>query len=315
MDIPVYLFVGFLESGKTKFVQSTLEDKRFNSGEKTLLLVCEEGMEEYAPDEFSGGNVYMQNIENEEDLSEDFFKNLHKKFNFERVVIEYNGMWQLNTLYQALPENYPIYQCMMFADANTILQYNANMRNIVVDKINACEVVVFNRCKRDFDKMALHKLVRNVSRRPDIAYEFDDGDVEYDDIEDPLPFDINAPVIEIKDVDYALFYRDIIEDMNKYDGKAVKFKGIAAKDKKMPKNSFAIGRHVMTCCVEDITYAGLVAVLPDNDNTEVKNRDWFVITADIKVEKNRLYRSKGPVMYVKEIVRSNKPTEEVATFY
>ena len=39
--VPVYLFTGFLESGKTKFIQSTLEDKRFCRGERTLLLVCE----------------------------------------------------------------------------------------------------------------------------------------------------------------------------------------------------------------------------------------------------------------------------------
>ena len=45
-QIPMYVFTGFLESGKTKFIQETLEDPRFNSGEKTLLLVLEEGEEE-----------------------------------------------------------------------------------------------------------------------------------------------------------------------------------------------------------------------------------------------------------------------------
>ena len=49
MELPVYLFTGFLESGKTKFIQETLEDSRFNAGERTLLLVCEEGVEEYEP--------------------------------------------------------------------------------------------------------------------------------------------------------------------------------------------------------------------------------------------------------------------------
>ena len=46
-EIPVYLFVGFLESGKTKFIQETFEDPNFDSGDKTLLLICEEGEEEY----------------------------------------------------------------------------------------------------------------------------------------------------------------------------------------------------------------------------------------------------------------------------
>ena len=47
MEIPVYIFTGFLEAGKTKFIQETLEDARFNDGERTLLLLCEEGIEEF----------------------------------------------------------------------------------------------------------------------------------------------------------------------------------------------------------------------------------------------------------------------------
>ena len=52
-EIPVYLFVGFLESGKTKFIQETFEDPNFDSGDKTLLLICEEGEEEYNPKKFA----------------------------------------------------------------------------------------------------------------------------------------------------------------------------------------------------------------------------------------------------------------------
>ena len=47
-QVPVYLFTGFLESGKTKFAQQTLEDASFNNGDRILLLVCEEGVEEYS---------------------------------------------------------------------------------------------------------------------------------------------------------------------------------------------------------------------------------------------------------------------------
>ena len=46
-QIPVYSFTGFLDSGKTKFIQETLEDERFNAGERTLVLLFEEGEEEY----------------------------------------------------------------------------------------------------------------------------------------------------------------------------------------------------------------------------------------------------------------------------
>ena len=127
-DIPVYLFTGFLESGKTKFIQETLCDERFNKGEKTLLLVCEEGVEEYEPDEFSGENVFIKIVEEESELSEELLRSFIKETDAERVVVEYNGMWMLDSLYQAMPEEWVVYQEFMFADATTFLTYNQNMR-------------------------------------------------------------------------------------------------------------------------------------------------------------------------------------------
>ena len=204
-QIPVYLFTGFLEAGKTKFIQETLEDKRFNKGEPTLLLVCEEGIEEYAPEEFSGKRVKMQVVDEETELTPENLTKWLAQAEAERVLVEYNGMWMLDSLYNALPEGWLVAQEFMFADATTFLNYNANMRQLTYDKLKSAELVVFNRFKPEsMDKMDFHKIVRAASRRSDIAYESADGKVVYDDIEDPLPFDINAPVIEIADRDYAL---------------------------------------------------------------------------------------------------------------
>ena len=211
MDIPVYLFTGFLESGKTKFIQETLCDKTFfeQGDERTLVILCEEGEVELEPDQFYSKAVYIETIDEQRRLNPDKFEALLRKHNANRVMIEYNGMWLVSDLFQALPENWVIYQEFLFADANTIEVYNANMRNLVVDKLNSCDLAVFNRCTDATDREALHKLVRGVSRRSDIVYEKTDGSVAYDDIEDPLPFDVQAPVIEIGDGDYALFYRDL----------------------------------------------------------------------------------------------------------
>ena len=104
MEIPVYLFTGFLESGKTLFIQDTLEDSRFNAGEKTLLLVCEEGEEEYRPDKFSGRNVTIETIEDAEELTEEHLAGLLAKAGAERVLVEYNGMWNIQQFYDAMPE-------------------------------------------------------------------------------------------------------------------------------------------------------------------------------------------------------------------
>lgn len=312
-DIPVYLFTGFLESGKTKFIQETLEDRRFCNGERTLLLVCEEGEEEYAPEQFADKNVFIRVAASQEELTADRLSAWLKETRAERVVIEYNGMWLLDVLYGAMPEGWMVYQEFMFADAGTFLTYNANMRQLVYDKLKSCELVVFNRFNGSMDKMEFHKIVRAASRRSDIAYEYVGGKVEYDDIVDPLPFDINAPVVEIGDDDYAEWYRDMSEEPKKYDGKTVRFKCRALVRKKMPEHSFIVGRHVMTCCVQDIQFAGLVCQWDKADT--VKDDSWIVLTAKINFKFHRAYSKKGPVLTYIGSEPCEAPEQPVATFY
>lgn len=313
MDIPVYLFTGFLESGKTKFIQETLEDKRFNNGEKTLLLLCEEGELEYNPTKFSGGNVFIEVIDNEEQLKSDYLEKLRRTYKAERVIVEYNGMWLLKNLFENLPKKWVIAQEFMFADANTFVNYNANMRSLVVDKLTTCEIVIFNRFTDAVDKMALHKIVRGISRKANIAYERASGDVEFDNIEDPLPFDVNASVIEIEDIDYALWYRDMTEELDKYAGKRIKFKGMVAKHVSLPEGCFVIGRPVMTCCADDIQFAGLVCNY--NNSASLKNKQWVKIEATLSVQNHKLYGRRGPVLTVSSVALTDAPEPEVATFY
>jgi hypothetical protein len=312
-DFPVYLFTGFLEAGKTKFIQETLEDKRFNNGERTLLLVCEEGVEEYEPQRFYGKNVYIEYIENEEELKAEILDALRKKHRASRAVIEYNGMWNELSLFSAMPKEWLIYQEMMFADASTFILYNKNMRGQAYDKLSNAETVVFNRMNETLDKIQLHKIVRGANSRRQITYEYTDGRFEFDDIEDPLPFDVNAPVIEIKDEDYALWYRDMVEDMAKYDNKKLHFKGIVSTDERMPNDSFALGRHVMACCAEDIQYSAAVAVWKDAPG--LKTGDWVEVTAQLKLRKHSLYRTKGPVLYIENLRHTEAPRQIVATLY
>ena len=286
-DVPVYLFTGFLEAGKTKFIQETLEDKRFCNGERTLLLVCEEGEEEYAPDQFADRSVMIRTIESPEEMTVENLSRMLIQTNAERVVIEYNGMWLLDLLYSAMPENWMVYQEFMFADATTFLSYNANMRQLVYDKLKSCELVVFNRFRPDMDKLAFHKIVRGASRRSDIAYEYPGGKVEYDDIADPLPFDLEAPVVEIGDDDFAVWYRDMSEEPKKYEGKTVRFRCRALQRKKLPPHTFVVGRHVMTCCVEDIQFAGLVC--QKDDVSDIVDDSWMTLTAEIHFKFSRAY--------------------------
>lgn len=312
-DIPVYLFTGFLESGKTKFIQETLEDKRFCNGERTLLLVCEEGEEEYAPDQFADDSVFIRVIEDQSELTAENLAGFVCETRAQRVVIEYNGMWLLDALYGAMPQGWMVYQEFLFVDAATFLTYNANMRQLVFDKLKSCELVVFNRFKPDMDKMEFHKIVRGASRRSDIAYEYVGGKVEYDDIEDPLPFDLDAPIVEIADEDYALWYRDMSEEPKKYEGKTVRFKCRALVRKKLPSGCFVVGRHVMTCCVEDIQFAALVCQWDKADT--VQDDTWMILTAKINFKFHRAYSKKGPVLIYISSEPCPAPEQTVATFY
>lgn len=312
--IPIYLFLGFLESGKTKFIQETLEDKRFNKGEKTLLLICEEGIEEYDLSRMpKKNNIITHVIDDKEEFTMENFTKILKDSGAERIVLEYNGMWLMDDLFKAMPDDTTIAQIMFFVDTTTFTNYNANMRSLVVDKLNSAEMVIFNRFDEKYDPQEFHKIVRGVSRRAEIVYEYTDGRVAYDDIEDPLPFDVEADEITIEDKDFALWYRDIMDEPMKYDGKTMTFKALTAKNEKFPVNTFAVGRHIMTCCVEDIQYCWLVAQY--EEDSLPANKEWINITGKISVQKHKLYRGKGPVLYVQSIEEAAAPDQPVATFY
>ena len=310
--IPVYAFTGFLESGKTKFIQETLEDERFNDGTRTLLLVMEEGEEEYDLSTYPHKCVYIEVIDDLDALTPDMLDSLVKKHHAKRVVAELNGMRPAGDFYCRMPQDWEIAQEVMFADAGTIESYNANMRSLVVDKLQGCEMVVFNRMTPDRDIMPLHKLARALNRRVDIIYDYVDGSTKFDDIEDPLPFDINAPIIEIEDADYALFYRDITEEPDKYDGKIVRFKAQVARLKREKTKMFAPGRFVMTCCAEDITF---MAVPCKWDKSEsLQPRSWIMVEARVSVQYHDLYKGIGPILAARSVEPAEPAEPDVAEF-
>ena len=310
--IPVYTFTGFLESGKTKFIQETLEDPRFNAGEKTLLIVCEEGEEEYDFSAYPHQNVFLETVEDYDDLTTETLTGWQKQHRAERVVLELNGMQTVGAFYEKMPESWQIAQEVMFADATTILSYNANLRSLVVDKLTGCEMVVFNRVAKGQVIMPFHKLARALNRRVDIIYDFTDGTTQFDEIEDPLPFDINAPIIEIGDDDYALWYRDVTEEPKKYHGKTVKFKAQVARLRRLKDGWFAPGRFVMTCCAEDIQFMGVPCQFVGSGG--LQTRSWVMVTAKIEAKRNALYKGVGPVLTACTVEPAERAQEEVCTF-
>ena len=312
-QIPVYVFTGFLDSGKTKFIQETFEDPRFNAGERTLLLAFEEGEEEYDFSTYPHQNVFLEVLDQATVTTKELAA-LAKKHKVERVVAELNGMQQIGDLYMRFPEEWVVAQEVMFADSTTFQAYNANMRNFMMDKMVGAQMIVFNRMEKGADVMPFHKIARAANRRVDILYDYTDGTTQFDEIEDPLPFDINAPVIQVKDEDFAIWYRDVSEEPQKYDGKIVRFKAQVAMLKRDKDNMFAPGRFVMTCCVDDIQFCGIPCRYAGSKTLE--SRSWVMVTAKISAEKHRLYKGDiGPVLTAITVEKNAVPANpDVAEF-
>ncbi len=317
-ELPVYLFTGFLGSGKTTFIQDALGSEGFNDGEITLLLLCEEGETEYEPENFYTDDVYIERIEEEADLDRKFLSELCNRCRATRVIIEWNGMWRLESLYSNMPANWLIYQQMMLVEASTFLLYNTNIRQQTFEQMAGAELVAFNRCVRDDDfekwQLEVHKICRVANRRSQILYEFGEDDVLMDDIQDPLPYDMSKKLLQIGDEDFAEWYRDINDNQMDYEGKEVIIKGRAVVGEDIPAGKFIFGRHVMACCEEDIQFAGLLCKGNEDRINKLKNGSWIEIRARINNEYDDIYREEGPILTCSKITAVDPCDPEVATF-
>ncbi|MBQ3791791.1 MAG: GTPase [Clostridia bacterium] len=312
--IPVYLITGFLESGKTTFIQEILSDPRNNRGEMTLLLTFEEGEVEYDFSEFSSGDVSFRTIGSEDEMTPEALLAIDEEEKPERVFIEYNGMWLLDALFAALPDNWAVVQEITVADAQNYATYNANMRNLVYDKLKSCEAVLFNRVPGKEAIPALHKLVRQSSRRCNISYEFRDGTTVPDEIEDPLPYDLSSPVVKIEDRDYAYFISDLFDNPENYIGKTVEFLALAASGPKFPAGMCVVGRQLMNCCAADIQFAGIAGRWSGASDFG-EDGVWLRVTGEISVDRCVMYNGKGPILTIRSIKPAKEPEDPVATFY
>ena len=314
-EIPVYLFLGQLESGKTTFIQETMNDPKFDSGDKTLLLICEEGEVEYRPEEFAFGGVTVDTIDSQADLTPDVLEEKAKKSGAGRVLIEYNGMWPLSALMEALPPHWLVYQTICTADGTTFRTYFENMRQLMLEKLAASELLVVNRAEAvssSDDRDYIHKAVRQASRRCDIAYEYSDGSVEYDDLPDELPFDIEADVIDIGDEDFGIWYLDASEDPDKYNGKTVRFTAQVCQTPRVGQGQFVPGRFAMTCCVQDIQFVGFPCKY--DEAKKLAQRSWIKLTAKVRVQFHPLFGGKGPVLTALEVEPAKPLEQDYVTF-
>ena len=312
-EIPVYLITGYLDSGKTTFVQQTLADQVFCENSNILVISFEEGEIDLKPTEFASKNVFIEFLDADCEYSALTFADMINRTKVDKIIIEYNGMHLLEELYATLPRNWVIAQQVLFFDSTTFAVYNANMRNLTVDKMRDTDLIVFNRATDESDFNLFHKVVRTTNRQAMILYEKVSGEIMRDEIEDPLPYDIEAPVIEIEDKDFAIFFRDLAENPSVYENKTVRFKAMTVKNVELKAGEMLIGRHIMTCCADDIKYCPMICKW--RKAYDFQTSDWAIIEGVIKTERHELYNGPGPIIDAISATHTDKPEDTVATFY
>lgn len=312
-EIPVYLFTGFLESGKTTFIENTLIGQDFNEGDRALLLVCEEGMEEYDIPTLAAHNIMVETIEEPEELTTEHLMKLQTQYKPKLVLIEYNGTWKLQQLFDLqVPKGWTVVQIVANIDASTFESYLNNMRAMMMEQVSMANLVIFNRCTEETKRGEYRRIIKANNRMATIVFEKEDGSTEFENPDDDLPFDLNADIIEIQDDDFGIFYIDASDNPDKYVGKTVCFKGMVYKPRNYEKTAFVPGRHAMTCCVEDIAFVGFKCV--SDMAAMLKDRQWVEITGTIQKEYYREFKGDGPVVYASKVVPADRPKEEVVLF-
>lgn len=312
MEIPVYLFTGFLESGKTLFIRETIQDPNFSRGEKTLIILCEEGMEELEADFLKKNNAFVVMVDEEEQLTEEFLKEISVKYDPDRVFIEYNGMWDTKKILgMKLPKYWEVIQMITLINGETYEAYMSNMRSLLVNHYTESDMVIFNRCLKEMDFAAFRRSVKAVNKKAQVYFEGDEIDPQ--NTAEFLPFDMDAEIIEIADEDYGIWYLDAMDNPKKYNGKTVEFTGLVYKSKHLAEGNFVPGRHAMTCCADDISFIGFIC---KSQNAEkLHHKQWVRLTAQIRLEYRKEYKGKGPVLYAKKLAVCEKPEEELVYFY
>lgn len=310
--VPIYLITGFLESGKTTFLRFTLDQDYFQIDGKTLLILMEEGEEEYDTKALAKNNTVVEVIEKEEDLTTERLEAMEIIHQPDRVVIEYNGMWLVSRFYDMkLPFGWGVEQQITCVDGSTFQVYMANMKSIFMDMVKYTDMVVFNRCKREDPLANYRRSIKVSNQSAEVIFEDEEGEID-DIFGDQMPFDVNAPVIEIPPEDYGIWFVDAMDHPDTYVGKIVRFKGRVMKPRGMGSKFFVPGRIAMTCCADDTTFLGFVcksAFAP-----KLKEKEWVEVTAKVAFERRMEYQGDGVVLYAENVTPCEPLEEEMVYF-
>ncbi len=294
--IPVFFINGILDSGKTSFIIDTIHSDGFDGN--TLLIVCEQGEVEY--DEKDLKNSYKTSIQYFKDVSEFNevkLSNLVKDYEPDRIVIEFNGMWDLTKI--QFPYYLELVQTISFIDTSTFELYFNNMRQKINDMIAFSDATIFTKYDDVTKQIEPYKNALKMMNNRCSFYVMNQDFRAFNAFEEPLPYDINSEIIQISMDDYVTFYIDTFEHRSRYEDKIVEYDCMVVKTDKLPKNSFIGGRMIMNCCENDTQLYGFL-VKYKNSNA-LKDRSWVHIKGKIKIEFSKEYNEDEIIIYAEDV--------------
>lgn len=308
--IPVYVINGFLDSGKTEFITYTLGQPYFQTRSTTLLVVCEEGENEYDERLLKKSRTVMEVMEDEEEFTSQNLISLEKKHKPSRIIIEYNGMWNVKNM--KFPWHWKMEQQITMINGATFASYFTNLKSLVAEHIRQSELIIMNRCDGMEDKLAGYK--RNImalNQSAEIIFENASGEMNVT-LEEDLPYDLNEDPIVLNDMGYGFWYLDALDNMERYKGRTVEYTAMVLHPQNFPAGYFVPGRMAMTCCADDMAFLGYACKYDDADSLEQKS--WVKVTAKVAVEYFEDYGKEGPVLHAIKVEPAKKPKNEVISF-
>ena len=307
---PVYAINGFLESGKTEFITFTLNQQYFQIRGKTLLIVCEEGENEYDPALLRRSNTVMELIDSEEEFTAAKMLELEKKHKPERIIIEYNGMWNYKNM--SLPWHWKIEQQITLIDGSTFPMYYTNMRSLLAEMIRKSEMIIFNRCDDVRDQLNSYKRnIKAVNANADVIFEDANGEID-EILEEDLPYDLQQETIVLDNRGYGIWYLDCMDHIERYAGKKMEFVAMVAKPEGIGQDHFVPGRMAMTCCADDMAFLGYICEFAGAGS--LREREWVKVTATVAKEFWKDYNGEGPVLHAVSVEKAKAPKEEIISF-
>ncbi len=301
-SIPAILVNGFLNSGKTTYIQDCLKNDYFYKKGRTLLLSFEEGETEYELELLKSRNTELLTYSRSGDILT-FLQNALDASAPDRVYVEMNAM--MPELYETLASLLRIDFSITLMEGTTFQLYLTNLRQLLQNMVKISHQIIFNRMSKE-ELEPYGNLFRVMNGKAAYLWE---GPTGYHEkaFGVMVPFDLNADTLILSDEDFTPFYLDALDAPAHYVGKELHLLCQAARSDES-SDTFRVGRRVMTCCAADIQFLSIQC--RTTDGTCPEDQAWIELTAVGTLCSDR-YGQKSLMLEVQNLVPAKPPEDLV----